>query len=347
MQLGTVSGKAHPGALRFLYLGHLPADSLHRSYAGLAEARQAGDPPLLLLATADTHLTVGAAQTAGAELDFDSCQRLQIPVIQRGLGGGTVWVEPAHLNYFLMAGLGSPFRRPQDLLNAFAPAFLSVHRHFGLDVQMVGGQDFTCAGRRIGSTGAATLGRSLVLGGSFLLAGEWSTFTEALAVPSPGFRVWVLEALEQLMTTWDAELGRTPAPGLVMERLHQELAELGWEIVESCPTELELEAMEAVELEMPDWTASAGRRVPCGIKVRLDSFLTERRWGRNFLRIWTENGCFRRIAGTVFPEELEEAIAGLQKDSPMLDLLLERYLGHGPASLWRERIRSLAVWTDI
>ncbi len=345
----AASGSARLGALRCLYLGNLSAGELHRAYAGLAEVRQTRDPPLLLLATADSHLTIGAAQTAGAELCFNSCQRLKIPVVQRSLGGGTVWIEPAHLNYFLVANQGSAFRRPRDLLEGFAPAFLAVHHHFGLAVQLVGKQDFSCGGRRIGSTGAATLGRSLVLGGSFLLSGGWTTFAEAIAAPSPGFRVWLQEAMAQSMTTWDAELGSAPPPGPVMERLYHELAVLGWNTVESRPTDSEREAMERVELETLDWTESAGRRVPHGIKVCQESFLTERQWDAegNFLRIWTGNGRFRRIAGPAFPEELSEAIAGLPKDSPVLHRLLGRYLGWGPAAVWQERIRSLAVWTDI
>nr|MBU2813245.1 lipoate--protein ligase family protein [Acidithiobacillus ferruginosus] len=72
-------------SIRLLHLGKLGPEALHRAYAGLAEEQ---DMPILLLAQSDAHLSLGAAQGPGAELDRRACERLGIPVLRRALGGG-------------------------------------------------------------------------------------------------------------------------------------------------------------------------------------------------------------------------------------------------------------------
>ncbi|MBU2825347.1 lipoate--protein ligase family protein, partial [Acidithiobacillus ferrooxidans] len=75
-------------SIRLLHLGKLGPEALHRAYAGLAEAQGEPDMPILLLAQSDAHLSLGAAQGPGAELDRRACEQLDIPVLRRPLGGG-------------------------------------------------------------------------------------------------------------------------------------------------------------------------------------------------------------------------------------------------------------------
>ncbi|MCL4524962.1 MAG: hypothetical protein M1492_00410 [Gammaproteobacteria bacterium] len=88
-------------SIRLLHLGKLDPEALHRAYAGLAEAQQAQDAPILLLAQSDAHLSLGAAQGPGAELDRLACERLGIPVLRRSLGGGRGVGGPRPVELFL------------------------------------------------------------------------------------------------------------------------------------------------------------------------------------------------------------------------------------------------------
>ncbi|MBU2754772.1 lipoate--protein ligase family protein [Acidithiobacillus sp. CV18-2] len=311
----------------------------------MAEARRADDPAFLVLATADAHLSLGAAQAASAELNEAACA--SIAVLQRPLGGGLVWVEPAHLNYFLLATPDVQCRRPEDLLARLAPSIQAVHAQYGLPVKLAAGQEFRCRGRRIGSTGAATIGKSLVLAGSFLLQTDWHPFVASVAAPSPGFRNTLARALSASLTSWETELGLKlmPSHADLQSTWKAQLLAQGWQIFEEELHASERAAWQQVEWEPMDWQSQGRRRVRNGIKLRAGAFLTEQHWPDAWLRVWTEDGCYREVESDAWPPELSWALAGVAARSPLLASLLDGYLGSS-ARLWQQRLEELSVWSD-
>ncbi|MHB8249259.1 MAG: lipoate--protein ligase family protein [Acidithiobacillus sp.] len=333
---------------RRLDLGLLDPLSLHAGYAGMAEAQPAGALPMVLLARSSGHLSLGAAQGAAAELDPAACRRHGVPVVRRPLGGGTVWVDAQQLNYFFLFPAGSGPARPAAAFSLVAPVVEAVHRAFGLPVTGAGGQDFWCRGRKIGGTGAATLGHTLILGGSFILDFHRPAFTRCVALPSPGFREWLGEALAGSLTSWTGEGVGGVAASAVAESFWAALAAQGWRLQPSVPTAAEGAAVaEAREdLDDLDWEEGARRRVPHGIKLKSGAFLTERHWdGGQWLRVWTDVGQFRRVAASVFPAGLGELLSGLGPADGRFAHLLDQALG-AAAPLWRERLLATAVWSD-
>ena len=333
--------------IRLIHLGMLAPEALHRAYVGLAEAQDEQDAPILLLARSRAHLSLGAAQGPAAELDRVACERLGIPVVLRGLGGGLVWVDPGQLNYFFIFPAAAGIRRAPDLFVRIAPWVIAMHAHFGLTVEARNGHDFWCQGRKIGGTGAATIGHSLVLGGSFILEARWTSFVDCVAAPSEGFRAWLAEALQEGLCSWSQLLDRAVEPEAVLEACPALLAEAGWALaLPTRPRAVESRAMAQADLEEVDWEQPVRRRVPAGIKLKADTFLTERRWSDgHWLRVWTENGAFRRVACSAWPTEQGERWAGLRPDSGRLHERL-RDIARSEASLWGERLRETAVWTD-
>ncbi|WP_308387838.1 lipoate--protein ligase family protein [Acidithiobacillus sp. AMEEHan] len=331
--------------LRWLDLGHLGAGELHQSYQALAELRRADDPIFFLLATADAHLSLGAAQTASAELDEAACA--SVAVVQRPLGGGLVWVEPAHLNYFFLATPDARCRRPEDLLGRMAPTIQAVHAQYGLPIELAAGQEFRCRGRRIGSTGAATIGKSLVLAGSFLLQTDWRPLVASVATPSPEFRNTLARALSASLTSWKAELGSTmlPSHGDLKNAWKAQLLAQDWQISEATLGSTNRSAWQKVECEPVDWWSQGRRRVRNGIKLRAEAFLTEEHWPDGWLRVWTEDGYYREIGSDTWPEELCWALQGVAAGSTLLPRLLDGYLGSS-ARLWQKRLEELSVWSD-
>jgi len=332
--------------LRIIQLKKVAALKLHSAYVALAELRAPEDPPILLVAQAEAHLSLGASQWASAELDRHRCQSLGVTVVQRSLGGGLVWLEPAHLNYFFLQSPQGNCRCPKDLLRVLSPGIIATHAAFGFPVSLRDHQEFSYQGRRIGSTGAATLGHSLVLAGSFLLEGDWDTFCQAVAAPSDGFRAQLALGLEESLCTWQEVMARPVSAEAVFAVWQEELKRTGWVLLEDGLSVQEQERMDAMDWEPLDWESSGRRRVAHGIKLRSRAFLTERHWDDGWLRIWTEDHRLRALWGSAIPAELTLASAGLARDGTLLQDLMQGYLGKG-AQLWWERMQALAVWSDV
>ncbi|WP_081093908.1 ligase, partial [Acidithiobacillus ferrooxidans] len=197
-----------------------------------------------------------------------------------------------------------------------------------------------------GGTGAASIGHSLVLGGSFILEAQWTSFADCVAAPSAGFRAWLKEALEEDLGSWSRLLGRVVGPEVVLDACPALLHAAGWDVVVTRPTEAERRAMTQVELEDVDWEQPVRRRVRAGIKLKAGAFLTEQHWpDGHWLRVWTENGTFRRIAGSAWSAGQGDTLTGLQPGSERFDERLREMAGAG-AALWGERLSETAVWAD-
>lgn len=333
--------------IRLIHMGMLAPEALHRAYVGLAEAQGEQDVPILLLARSAAHLSLGAAQGPAAELDRSACERLKIPLVQRALGGGLVWVDPGQLSYFFIFPPATRVRRAPELFALMAPWVIAMHAYFGLKVEPREGHDFWYQGRKIGGTGAATIGHSLVLGGSFILEAQWASFVDCVAAPSAGFRTWLLEALQEGLCSWLPLLGRVVSPEALLEACPALLGAAGWDVVlPTAPTETEQRAMVQAELDDVDWDQPLRRRVRAGIKLKAGAFLTEQRWPEgDWLRVWTENGALRRVAGSAWSVGQGTRLIGLQPDSVQLGEQLREIVGK-EASLWGERLLETAVWAD-
>ncbi|WP_414039915.1 biotin/lipoate A/B protein ligase family protein [Acidithiobacillus sp. M4-SHS-6] len=333
--------------LRVISLGVLSPELLHKTYMGLAEAQGDDDPPVLLLAQSEAHLSLGAAQSAGAELDRAACAGLGVPVLQRALGGGLVWVDRGQLNYFFIFPKAQAIRRAPELFERIAPWIMALHARFGLQVEARDGHDFWCTGKKISGTGAATIGRSLVLGGSVMLQIDWQKFVDCVAAPSTGFRLWLAEALQDSLWTWSRLLRQVPSA--------EDIRGAFPGVLESCDVQVtcssalrptEQQAVCAAELEEPEWEVPAARRVPAGIKIKAKAFLTERHWPDGAcLRIWTESGCFRKVAASAWSECQCRVFTGLSADSQAFTSALQQLAGDA-FDLWSARFAEIAIWKD-
>ncbi|PKY10655.1 ligase [Acidithiobacillus marinus] len=333
--------------LRVISLGVLPPELLHKTYMGLAEAQKDDDPPVLLLVQSEPHLSLGAAQSASAELDHRACANLGIPVLQRALGGGLVWVDSGQLNYFFIFPMALGIRRGPELFARTAPWIVALHARFGLQIEARDGHDFWCASQKIGGTGAATIGRSLVMGGSLMLHVDWKPFVNCVAAPSAGFRAWLAEALQDSLWTWSRLLPQVPSVEDIRNTFPEVLESGDIQVTRVATLKpAEQQAVTAAELEEPEWEMPASRRVPAGIKIKAGAFLTERQWpDGSWLRIWTENGGFRKVAASVWSENQCRVFTGLRAESQEMTRALQELAGEACAQ-WSARFAETAVWKD-
>lgn len=282
--------------VREIDLGTIEPYELHASYAGLAQGQAPEDEPLILWArSARPHISIGASQAASLEVDLAACERRGVPIINRPLGGGTVWVDEGQLCCFIVLPHGTAPRRPARLFDLALEPMVRALKRLGLSARRVGEQDIWVGDRKIQGSGAATIGRSAVLGTSFLRRFDIQGFTELVRCPSEAYRQWLLEELMAGMSDWVRE-GIEVREEDIASAVRAELgAAHGWAIEASGLEEGErrgiVQARSALE-GSPE--LGARRLVRYGIKINQRTYLLERLHEDVLLRLVVQDDRIKR-----------------------------------------------------
>jgi len=257
---------------RWIRLGLVEPVELHSAYTGLAAAQARDAAPILLWGQAKSHLCLGQSQGL-AELD----PQVKVPVVRRPLGGGLVWVDEFQYVFVLIAPRRFAPGRPARWFSWALSPVVATYRQFGLPAQL-NEQDVWLHGRKIGGSGAASIGECAVIASSFLLRFPADAFAESVASSSPGFRSWLREGLSLAMTEW-ADHGAVPAERELEEVFRARLeAQHGWQFEHSWPSAAELGAIEEARGELSEpIERDLPRSVPGGIKLNAEGHLVERR----------------------------------------------------------------------
>ncbi len=256
---------------RWIRLGLVEPLELHAAYSGLAAAQASDAAPILLWAQAKTHLCLGQSQGL-AELD----PAVEVPVVRRPLGGGLVWVDEFQYVFVLIAPKRhAPGRPARWCAWALAPA-IATYRHFKLPAYL-NEQDIWLHGRKIGGSGAATIGECAVVASSFLLRFPAERFAQSVASSSPEFRAWLREGLSLAMTEW-GDHGALPAERDLEETFRARIeAQHGWQFEHAWPDDAELAAIAEARAELCEpIEGDAPRSLRDGIKLNADAHLVER-----------------------------------------------------------------------
>ncbi len=118
----------------------------------------------LLLYINRPSVIVGRNQSPAAETDLELCRRLEIPVIQRISGGGTVYHDHGNINYSFITARGEPplldSRPHQPIVDALAA--MGVATTVGPRGELLTG------GRKISGTASYVTGRRQLFHGTLL-----------------------------------------------------------------------------------------------------------------------------------------------------------------------------------
>ena len=258
-------------AARFIDIGLLDAAHFHATYAGIAVAEACEAAPVVLWGRTRPHIALGASQDAAVEL----VNAPGVPVIQRPLGGGAVWVDEDQYCFVLITPCRQAPPQPEQWFSwGLAPA-IETYRHFGLKVEQRE-HDLWIGGRKIAGSGAGTIGRCAVLASSFLLRFPAERFARCIAAPSQHFRQWLIDGLHAAMTDWHAHADLPD--GTLLRRVFRDAVSrcLGWRLEDSIMDSAEMKARDETLAEQADDVLASGRRlVTDGIKLNASTTLVE------------------------------------------------------------------------
>jgi lipoate-protein ligase A len=266
--------------LRVLDFGFVPALRSQAIYHGVAHALKEGDDPVLTLVNPLTpYVCVGVHQEVAKEVDEEFCRDNGLPVIRRHVGGGAVYLDRNQMFFHFMFPRGKAPQYAANLYPRFIEPAVRTYRELGVEAAYRPINDIHVNGRKIGGTGAASIGDATVMVGSFMFDFDTATMSKCLKVPSEKFRDKLKATLDDYMTTMTKEMAQLPERDEVRAIFLRHCAD----VLEVTPhmdiaTQAELEAIAAQERELsdPDWTYRKGRKLTeAGVKIAAGVHLTE------------------------------------------------------------------------
>jgi lipoate-protein ligase A len=202
-----------------------------------------------------------------------------LPIVRRHVGGGAVYLDRNQMFTHFIYPRGKAPEFAVNLYPMFIEPVVRTYRELGVQAEYRPINDVQVAGRKIGGTGAASIGEATLLVGSFMFDFDTATMARCLKVPSEKFRDKLKTTLEDYMTTMAKQLDQPPSRDEVKARFLKHCGEaLGVTVVEDEPTAAEIKAIEAGDaaLSDPAWTYRQGRKlVELGVKIAAGTHLTE------------------------------------------------------------------------
>jgi lipoate-protein ligase A len=223
-------------------------DSQAIYHAVAAAMSGAGSPVVTLVNPSKPYICIGYHQELEKEVDVDYCRENGLPITRRQVGGGAVYLDENQLFWHIIVPRSQAPYRIEEVYTRYLAGPVNALRRMGIPAVHRPVNDIQVEGRKIGGTGAATIGDAVVVVGSLIFDFNYETMVRVLKVPSEKFRDKVYRSMREYLTTIRRELGaRTPT----WEEGKQILIE---EIAKSLQQDVYLDRLnEREETEMSRW----------------------------------------------------------------------------------------------
>jgi lipoate-protein ligase A len=226
---------------------------------------------LTLVNPSKPYFCIGYHQELEKEVDVTYCQENGLPITRRQVGGGAVYLDENQLFWHIIVPRSQAPYRIEDVYTRYLAGPVNALRKMGIPAVHRPVNDIQVEGRKIGGTGAATIGDAIVVVGSLIFDFDYETMVRVLKVPSEKFRDKVYQSMREYLTTIRRELG-PDAP--TWEQGKQMLIE---EIAKSLQQDAHLSKLsEREEQEMSawretlasdEWLTLAGGLIHRGVKI--------------------------------------------------------------------------------
>ncbi|MGB9864032.1 MAG: lipoate--protein ligase family protein [Candidatus Saccharicenans sp.] len=204
--------------IRVINLGEVPAVRSQTCYHAVGYAFRPDSPDtIILVSPANPYVCVGFHQEVEREVDLDYCRRAGLPVYRREVGGGAVYLDHNQLFVQWIFHPESLPNRLEERFRFYVEPIIQTYKELGIEASYRPINDIHVAGKKIGGTGAAQIGRAEILVGSFMFDFDKKTMSRVLRVSSEKMRDKVFQSLEQYMTTMKELLPEVPSREKVIE----------------------------------------------------------------------------------------------------------------------------------
>jgi lipoate-protein ligase A len=206
------------------------------------------EPTLTLVNPSKPYICIGYHQELEKEVDVEYALENGLPITRRQVGGGAVYLDQNQLFWHIIVPRSQAPYRIEDVYTRYLTGPVNALRKMGIPAVHRPVNDIQVEGRKIGGTGAATIGDAIVVVGSLIFDFDYETMVRVLKVPSEKFRDKVYQSMREYLTTIRRELG-PDAP--TWEQGKQMLIE---EIAKSFQQDAHLSKLsEREEKEMSTW----------------------------------------------------------------------------------------------
>jgi lipoate-protein ligase A len=168
---------------------------------------------LIIVSPKDHLASVGYFQDAEKEIDLDFCEKADISVMRREVGGGATYLDGNQIFYQLIWNNKNP-KFPKNIKRIFellSQPPCETYRKFGINASFRAENDIvTDKGKKIAGEGGGDIADSMVFVGGILLDFDYKTMSKVLKVPDEKFRNKIYKSMEENLTTMKRELGEIP-----------------------------------------------------------------------------------------------------------------------------------------
>lgn len=266
-------------AIRLLDLGLVSPARSQTVYHAVAYAMTPeSQATIILVSPSAPYVCIGYHQDAAREVDLDYCAAHGLPVLRREVGGGAVYLDDGQVFtqwIFPREQLPAPLEQRFAL---YVQPLVATYQALGIDARYRPINDIHVAGKKIGGTGAASLGEAEVMVGSLMFDFNFALMARVLRVPSQKMRDKVYQSLQEYMTTMTRELRHRPERSAVLNSYAEHCrAALGVDLVpgELTPPEEALAAELDERFVSAEWLYQKGGLRQRGVKIHEDVRVVE------------------------------------------------------------------------
>ncbi|GMR02898.1 MAG: lipoate protein ligase C-terminal domain-containing protein [Acidimicrobiia bacterium] len=244
--------------IRLLDFGQVGSLRSLAIFHGVGYAMRQDTPDTITITRpADPFVSIGHHQDAGAEVDLDFCDEAGVPVYRREIGGGAVYLDEGQTFWHTIFHQSRVPSALSDVYARFLAGPVLALNRMGIPAIHRPVNDIQVEGRKIGGTGAATVGESMIVAGSLMFDFNYELMVRVLRVPSEKFRDKMYSTMKEYLTTINRELGEgAPSRAEGVRILTECFAQtLGSELVldEPRPDELTAIAEQEERIASRDW----------------------------------------------------------------------------------------------
>ena len=234
---------------------------------------------LILCTPATPYICAGYHQDMATEVDLKTCEKHNLPLFRREVGGGLVYLDQRQVFFQLVLHRTNPdisINRERFYRKLLEPVVQTL-RDFNLAAELRSPCDLIINSKKISDNGAGQIGECYVLVGNILLDFNYEIMPSVIRVPTEGFRQEYLHQMQANLTTLQSEMGRAVSSEEVIEKLETNFAG----VFSLNSTQLDNEVLEQINKLTPmfqsqEWLMEAGRRLPYReIKVAENSYIRE------------------------------------------------------------------------